>query len=163
MWCPKLLNNTDHGGKRKKHQAPLKNWTPLAFSYIKLFGQKSHFFKGERSFEFFRVFKEVLFWGTQKFPNRDFNHRINKKVGCQFSLFWVKIYVSLSFWSEGYSNFGKHKKKKTLGIQTHDHEQLNQCSRLLSNEPMLGAFFQNENQKKNSGAKGRGSGVLKLG
>lgn len=111
MWCPKLLNNTDHGGKRKKHQAPLKNWTPLAFSYIKLFGQKSHFFKGERSFEFFRVFKEVLFWGTQKFPNRDFNHRINKKVGCQFSLFWVKIYVSLSFWSEGYSNFGKHKKK----------------------------------------------------
>lgn len=54
-------------------------------------------------------------------------------------------------------------KKKTLGIQTHDHEQLNQCSRLLSNEPMLGAFFQNENQKKNSGAKGRGSGVLKLG
>lgn len=67
MWCPKLLNNTDHGVKSKKHQAPLKNnWTPLAFSYIKLFGQKSHFFKGERSFEIFRVFKGSPVLGDPK-------------------------------------------------------------------------------------------------
>lgn len=163
MWCPKLLNNTDHGVKSKKHQAPLKNnWTPLAFSYIKLFGQKSHFFKGERSFEIFRVFKGSPVLGDPKVSQQGLQSSHQQESWLpNFPFFESKFMLASHF--EAKDTPISESTKKTLGIQTHDHEQLNQCSFLLSNEPMLGAFFQNENPKKNSGAKGRGSGVLKLG